>query len=235
MNQLLKRLIAIFVIVFVLGTAAALLLVREPTPHFWISYGAGVIALAAVTFGGFVTSRDADQPSSYQFETIPTLYLVGVALAIGLAYVWWHLPLGWYAAIHLVLLAAMLVGLVSAEAAHRYIVDQGQQTRSQVLRTRLTVERVQTLVDGTADLPDTMAPAVRQTLEAVAEKLRYTDPMEPAGAAAQGQAVAAALDRLEQLADGLADGLTTPEALQQQANAAIRAIEAWDRAKKCCK
>ncbi|MDD6188203.1 MAG: hypothetical protein PUB32_01330 [Clostridiales bacterium] len=211
------------------------LIVKDKTPQFWISYVAGVIALAAVTFGGLITSKDTNQPSSYVFSTISSIYAVAVALVIIFFCVNLKLSVGWYAAIHLILFAAYLVGIITGHSGHSYITEQGAETRRQVIKARMDVERVVSLGASADDLPDDKRIIVKQALFEVEEKLRYSDPMQNPETAEQAHAVETALDALEQSVDDLLSGQADLSVVQQQAKLAIRKIDAYNRAKKLLK
>lgn len=235
MRKSTKRLLAILCIIFVLGSAAAFLIVKNRTPRFWISYCSAVAALAAVGFGAWKTPAGRSQPPVYLFETVSGIYAAAVAAAIYIGHVRLHLPARWYAALHILLLAVYLVLMIVGASGRQYIADQDKAVRQQVMKARMDVERVAQLTAAADDLPPAVKSEAADLLREVEDKLRFSDPMQSAETAGQAGEVDKALDELETAMDDLQAGKADMELLRQKAKAAVRKIDAYNRAKKCLK
>lgn len=221
--------------IVVLGSAAAFLLVKELTPFFWISYFFALIAVCAVGYGAWRTSQDTNQPSSYLFSTVSVIYLVCVFLAIFYCAKIPNFSDRWYAAIHVLLLAAFITVQLVSNSGHKYITEQGKEVRQQVIKARMDVERVVQMIEASDDLPEESKASVQKALSAVEDKLRYSYPAQSEETAAQAQEVEAALDALEETLDMLMAKKCDSADLELKAKAAIRKIDAYNRAKKMYK
>jgi len=238
MNRSRKVSLLILAIILVLGSAAVFLAVKEKGAHFWVSYVSGVAALCAAAFSTWPVSDQSDAPSSYVYTTVSGGYVVAVALVIYFGYIRirvFPLPIGLYSALHIAALAVYIIVLLLAHSSHRYIADQGAETRRQVVKARMDAERVTLLRDAAGDLPDSSRAQIQKALTEVEEKLRYTDPIPAPGTEEQARAVEQALDELEELMDTVLAGKADSEALDRQCRTTLRKIGAYERAKKIVK
>ncbi len=234
-----KKLVAplvILAIILVFGSAAAFLMIEEKDARFWISYASAVCALCASVLGGWLfTAKDPDQPSSYVFSTVSLIYLVAVAVAIYYTAIKFRIPPKWCAAIHILLLGAWLLVMFVSHGSHRYITEQGKAVKRQVVKARMDVERMVLLRESAAELPEDISAKTVELLSQIEERLRYSDPMQSSDTAEQAFAVETALDELETTFDALKGGEADIAEFRQKAAAAVRKIDAYNRAKKMFK
>ena len=220
-----KSLLLILAIALVFGSISALWLVRKDRILL------GFVCLRCSRpmcrrLCGWLTITDTNQPSSYFFTTASGVYLAMVAAAIVFGYVVFLLPFGWYTAIHILSLAAYLITMIIGYSSHRYVTGQGNETRHQVIRTRMDIERVMRLGEAAAALTGDTQAAAKSILFEVEEKLRYSDPTQNDETSDLTQAVERSLDELDKTLGTLLNNQCDLTVLKQQAAATMRKIDA---------
>ena len=235
MNKVTQKILIIFAIVVVVISTFLFLLVDEKTAQFWVSYAAGILALGSAAYGAWRNLNNLDKPSSHPFLQMSACYFGVVVLMIVLGYGVWTMPTVPYVLCHVLWFAIYLIAMVIASAGHGYVTGQEKEARRQVIKARMDAERVVQLGAAADDLPDDIRADAKSVLLEVEEKLRYSDPMQSEETAQQANDVEVALDVLEETMDALLAGQSDLTTLQLKAKAAIRKIDAYNRAKKMMK
>ncbi len=227
-------LFVIAVIVLVAGSVSAFLLVHPYTLKFWLSYAACVIALCALTFGIWSTSRSTNQPSAFLPTVVAVIYVVLVVIAVVVGNI---LPLSaaWFGVILLILLALYAIAAIVSQLAHGSISADREKTKRQVTESRMDTERARQMLDQTNNLPEDSREPARKILNRVEEKLRYSDPIPASGTEQQVIQMEAALGNLEATMDSLLRGQTNIDRLEQKADLAVQKIDAYNRANMMAK
>lgn len=156
-----KTLLMIFLIVFVLGSAASFLIVEELNSLFWTGYISVVVAWVVVMLGCLLTGKDLNQPASYLFITASVGYIVALLVLIYLTIGTIKLPV--FIGLELILLMIYLVIIVVGLKSYRYIKKQDND----VSYHRGNLNDLITEVESTCN----------SDLSEILEALKYSDPI----------------------------------------------------------
>lgn len=178
--------------IFVIYQLMAFVIPFAHTAAFWISYGftlAAFAVVAAAIYIAFVKNPDA-KSRFYGFPIARIGVLYGIAqlvvslLVMALAqWMPWWIPLLVYA----VGLGAAVIGLVSAESVVEEIQLQDGKLKKDVALMRSLQSKVSQLADQSEDA----------AIQALAEELRYSDPVSNEAIADAEADLAAAVDELQ--------------------------------------
>lgn len=156
-----KTLLVVFLIVFILGSASALLIVETLNELFWTGYLSVLVAWIVVMLGCLLTSKDLNQPVSYLFITTSVGYIVALLALIYFAISVVKLPV--FIGLELILLAIYLVIVVVGLKTYSYIKKQDND----VVYHRSNLNNLISEVESTCN----------SDLNEVLEALRFSDPI----------------------------------------------------------
>ncbi len=207
MNQMEKKSVRPWLVLAVLLAAYHAIVFLVPfdkTPVFWISYAFTLVSFAVAALSIFLAFRKPDARSrfyGFPIARVGVIYFL-VQLALGIIF----MALGrwvpsWLAALLCVLaLAAAAIGMVGTDVVADEIHAQDARLKKEVAAMRSLQSRIGQLA-AQCDGAET-AGAVK----ALADELRYSDPVSSEGTAETEAELSALTDELQQaVADGDAE------------------------------
>ncbi len=166
------------------------------TPVFWISYGFSLAAFAVAAMSIYIAfCKNPDARSKFYGFPIARIGLIYgatqlvvslVFMALGCWTPWWVAVL-----VYVIGLGAALLGLISVEAVVEHIQSQDMQQKKDVALMHSLQSKVNLMAAQCAD-PDAAA-----AVKALAEELRYADPVSCVALAQIEADLAAAVDELQ--------------------------------------
>lgn len=190
-----KQALVIGAAVFIAYNLAAFMIPCLKTPVFWISWGFTLLSFAVAGYAVYTSLiQNADVKSrfyGFPIARIGVLYLIaqavvgGVFMSFGDVLPWWLAVVLFAAG-----LAVAVIGLVSADA----VVEQIQQMDEKLKKDVSVMRALQSKVGAMgANCHGKAAEAVR----ALAEELRYSDPVSSEAIAQADEDLAAAIDAVQ--------------------------------------
>lgn len=203
-----KQAIVIGVVLLIAYNLAAFMIPCLKTPVFWISWGFTLLSFAVAGYAVYTSLIQKTDVKSrfygFPIARIGVIYLIaqavigGVFMSFGDVIAWW-LPVVLFAAGF----AVAVIGLVSADA----VVDQIQEMDEKLKRDVSVMRSLQSKVGAmSASCEGEAAVAV----QALAEELRYSDPVSSEAIAEADAELSAAIDAVQAaIAAGNTDEIKT--------------------------
>ena len=190
-----KQAIVIGVVLLIAYNLAAFMIPCLKTPVFWISWGFTLLSFAVAGYAVYTSLIQKTDVKSrfygFPIARIGVIYLIaqvvigGVFMSFGDVISWW-LPVVLFAAGF----AVAVIGLVSADA----VVDQIQEMDEKLKRDVSVMRSLQSKVGAMSASCEGEAAAA---VQALAEELRYSDPVSSETIAEADAELSAAIDAVQ--------------------------------------
>ena len=190
-----KQALVIGAVVFIAYNLAAFMIPCLKTPVFWISWGFTLLAFAVAGYAVYTSLIQKTDVKSrfygFPIARIGVLYLVaqavvgGVFMSFGDVIAWWLAVVVFAAG-----LAVAVIGLVSADA----VVDQIQKMDEKLKKDVSVMRALQSKVGAMGAGCEGEAAAA---VQALAEELRFSDPVSSEDIADADADLAAAIDAVQ--------------------------------------
>lgn len=176
-----KSTLIIYIILFAVFNLIAFIVPSDFTIVFWISYAFTVAAFGISMFTWASFFKD-DRKLSSKFLKIPTIYVstgyFSIQFVIFLIFKFANMVPTWVAVlINAIILAAALILLISVDSASEYVQSVDDKVKVKVQSLKLLQADVEMIEEKVQD------PAVKKQVAALAEKIRFSDPMSNAALA----------------------------------------------------
>jgi len=157
------------------AVASVFLLVLDITPLFISAYIFAVIGIGALGLGTiYLMQSGKSYPWFASFPMTIWSYLT-IQVAFSAVFVIresifnWSFPTKWFCLIHIIMLAVTAIVLITLNTGKDYIEARGADVKEKVISMKMIV----------ADLEAAMTnmPSMKSEIKAVADALRYSDPM----------------------------------------------------------
>lgn len=170
-----KSIMLIIAVLFVVFNVIAFAIPTQPSIGFWISYAFTVIAFAITLFIWFRFFKTNERIKS-KFINLPilnicTYYIIVQIIAFLIFKFAYTLPAWMSIIVNVVILGIAIILLISVDKSADYIEAVGEKARGKVVFIQSLKAEIEGIAERVKD------DSVREKIDALAEAIRFSDPM----------------------------------------------------------